>query len=238
MSDLLVETIPTLSFDKQYMNNSKIGRIISTKPIEIVEECSELTIPVHGEIINIVDIWKDRNVSLSAYNITQFDMAVMDAAYTIINSGYTIIAPEWILKVMSGNMNARATPKKINAIKDSVDKLRSIHIQIDCTQEVNSRKDLKGKISKFVYKSYLLPLGELEVTYPCRADSDPEQSNHNFLSGCIPMPLPHHNRYPPRTRHHTDFSQPHHIFVFHLQLLIISKSFHPLLNENFTLTIV
>lgn len=165
MSDLLVETIPTLSFDKQYMNNSKIGRIISTKPIEIVEECSELTIPVHGEIINIVDIWKDRNVSLSAYNITQFDMAVMDAAYTIINSGYTIIAPEWILKVMSGNMNARATPKKINAIKDSVDKLRSIHIQIDCTQEVNSRKDLKGKISKFVYKSYLLPLGELEVTY-------------------------------------------------------------------------
>ena len=134
MSDLLVETIPTLSFDKQYMNNSKIGRIISTKPIEIVEECSELTIPVHGEIINIVDIWKDRNVSLSAYNITQFDMAVMDAAYTIINSGYTIIAPEWILKVMSGNMNARATPKKINAIKDSVDKLRSIHIQIDCTQ--------------------------------------------------------------------------------------------------------
>ena len=56
MSDLLVETIPTLSFDKQYMNNSKIGRIISTKPIEIVEECSELTIPVHGEIINIVDI--------------------------------------------------------------------------------------------------------------------------------------------------------------------------------------
>ena len=56
MSDLLVETIPTLSFDKQYMNNSKIGRIISTKPIEIVEECSELTIPVHGEIINIVDM--------------------------------------------------------------------------------------------------------------------------------------------------------------------------------------
>ena len=48
MSDLLVETIPTLSFDKQYMNNSKIGRIISTKPIEIVEECSELTIPVHS----------------------------------------------------------------------------------------------------------------------------------------------------------------------------------------------
>ena len=29
-----------------------------------------------------------------------------------------------------------------------------------------------------------------------------------------------------------------HIFVFHLQLLIISKSFHLLLNENFTPTIV
>ena len=157
--------LPVLNFDRQYMNNTKISRILSTKPIPIEEVVSELKIPINDKIINLVDIWRDKNITLSTNNITQFDMAVMDAAYTIMCSGYMVITAEWIAKVLSGNPDQKMTPQKIGAIRRSIDKLRSVHIKIDCKDEINARRDTKGKIDKFVYESYLLPLDKIEARY-------------------------------------------------------------------------
>ena len=157
--------LPVLNFNRQYMNNTKISRILSTKPIPIEEVVSELKIPINDKIINLVDVWRDKNITLSVNNITQFDMAVMDAAYTIMSSGYMVITAEWIAKVLSGNPNQKITPQKIAAIRRSIDKLRSVHIKIDCKDEINSRRDTKGKIDKFVYESYLLPLDKIEARY-------------------------------------------------------------------------
>ena len=157
--------LPVLNFNRQYMNNTKISRILSTKPIPIEEVVSELKIPINDKIINLVDIWRDENITLSTNNITQFDMAVMDAAYTIMCSGYMVITAEWIARVLSGNPDQKITPQKIGAIRRSIDKLRSVHIKIDCKDEINSRKDTKGKIEKFIYESYLLPLDKIEARY-------------------------------------------------------------------------
>lgn len=159
------EKLPVLNFDKQYMNNTKIGRILSTKPIPIEDVVAELKIPINDKIINLVDIWKDKNITLSTNNITQFDIAVMDAAYTIMCAGYMVITAEWITKVLSGNPDHKITPQKIGAIRKSIDKLRSIHIKIDCKDEINARRDTKDKIDKFVYESYLLPLDKIEAIY-------------------------------------------------------------------------
>ena len=159
------EKLPVLNFDKQYMNNTKIGRILSTKPIPIEDVVAELKIPINDKIINLVDIWKDKNITLSTNNITQFDIAVMDAAYTIMCAGYMVITAEWIAKVLSGNPDHKITPQKIGAIRKSIDKLRSIHIKIACKDEINARRDTKDKIDKFVYESYLLPLDKIEAIY-------------------------------------------------------------------------
>ena len=157
--------LPVLNFDRQYMNNTKISRILSTKPIPVEEVVSELKIPINDKIINLVDIWRDKNITLSTNNITQFDMAVMDAAYTIMCSGYMVLTAEWIARVLSGNPDQKITPQKIGAIRRSIDKLRSVHIKIDCKDEINARRDTKGKIDKFVYESYLLPLDKIEARY-------------------------------------------------------------------------
>lgn len=159
------EKLPVLNFDRQYMNNTKISRILSTKPIPIEDVASELKIPINDKIINLVDIWRDENITLSTNNITQFDMAVMDAAYTIMCSGYMVITAEWIARVLSGNPNQKITPQKVGAIRRSIDKLRSVHIKIECKDEINARRDTKGKIDKFVYESYLLPLDKIEARY-------------------------------------------------------------------------
>lgn len=157
--------LPVLTFHRQYMNNTKISRILSTKPIPIEEVVSELKIPINDKIINLVDIWRDENITLSTNNITQFDMAIMDAAYTIMCSGYMVITAEWIARVLSGNPDQKITPQKIGAIRRSIDKLRSVHIKIDCKDEINARRDTRGKIEKFIYESYLLPLDKIEARY-------------------------------------------------------------------------
>lgn len=161
-----VKMLPVLNFNKQYMNNTKIGRSIMNKDFNLEEYMkNHITVEVSDNAINLVDIWKDENISLSTYNINLFDMAVMDAAYTIMVSGYEVITPEWIGKVLSGNTDQRITAQRKEKIQKSIDKLRSIHIRINCEKEIKTRKDTKNKIKKFVYESYLLPLGKAEIKY-------------------------------------------------------------------------
>lgn len=159
------EKLPVLNFNKQYMNNTKISRILSTKPILLDETYAQLRIEINDKIINLVDVWRDENITLSRDDITPFDLAVMDAAYTIMCSGKMILTAEWIAKVLSGNPKQKITKKKIEAIRQSIDKLRYIHIQIDCSNEFNYRKDTKNKISDFKYESYLLPLDKITAVY-------------------------------------------------------------------------
>ncbi|SHO53403.1 hypothetical protein [Anaerocolumna xylanovorans] len=159
-----IEKLPVLNFGKQYMNNSKISRIISTKDIPIGEQIKEIKILMQDSIINLVNIWADPCITLSQ-QVTQFDMAVMDAAYTIMCSGQMILTAEWIAKVLSGNTKQKVTQQKLVVIRKSIDKLRYIHIKIDCKDEMNTRRDTKDKIKKYVYESYLLPLDKIEAIY-------------------------------------------------------------------------
>ena len=156
--------LPVLNYGTQYMNISKIGRIISTKDILISEKIQKVKISVHGSIFNLVDLWSNTDVTLSQ-KVTPFDMAVMDAVYTIMCSGQMILTAEWIVKVLSGNKEQKVTPQKLKAIRESIDKLRCINIKIDCKDEMNTRQDTKRKVKEFIYESYLLPLDKVNATY-------------------------------------------------------------------------
>lgn len=159
------EKLPVLNFSRQYMNNTKISWVLSTKLISIAENHTRLNISINGTIINCVDVWRDENITLSSDNVTPYDMAVMDAAYTIICSGQTILTAEWIAKVLSGNPKQKVTQKKIEAIRQSIDKLRYIHIKIDCTEEFNARRDTKNRVKDCIYESYLLPIEKVTAIY-------------------------------------------------------------------------
>lgn len=50
------EKLPVLNFNKQYMNNTKISRILSTKPILLDETYAQLRIEINDKIINLVDV--------------------------------------------------------------------------------------------------------------------------------------------------------------------------------------
>ncbi len=159
------EKLPVLNFNRQYMNNTKLSRILATKQIDISDDSFDLKIK--ERVVNLVNIATDDNITLSNKNITQYDISVMDAAYTIMSQGYGYITPEWLIKVMSGNKNQKITSGKLNEVIKSIDKLKVIRIKVDCTSEYNAFRKQKGQdpVDYWGYESYLLPLGEIEARY-------------------------------------------------------------------------
>ena len=168
-TDLLMvtndEVLPTLNFNRQYMNNTKLSRILATRKINMTDESFDLKI--NERVVNLIDIWSDQNITLSNDNITQYDLAVMDAAYTIMCQGPMLITPEWILRVMSGNLKQKLSEQKIEEVQASIRKLQGVRIKVDCTAEYNAFQLQKGKepVDCWTYESYLLPLGKIEARY-------------------------------------------------------------------------
>lgn len=154
---------------KEYLNISKVARYISTNQGLISyaddedEEISlQLTTIPRKNIFVTVNLFADKNLSVSNHNITQYDSAVMDAVYTLYVSGTSAFTPEMIVRTMSGNMSQDVTPQKAGAVTRSLNKLTMIRIAIDCTDELIARKQLK-KGQTAVLKSYLMPLREIDV---------------------------------------------------------------------------
>lgn len=159
------ERLPVLNFSRQYMNNTKLSRVLTTKQIDITED--EFNLNITDKVVNLVNIWQDDHITLTNTNITPFDMAVMDATYTIMLQGPMLITPEWIVRVMSGNERVQITQKKINAVMESINKLQFVRIKVDCTEEYNAYQLQKGKkpVKFWGYESYLLPVGKVEARF-------------------------------------------------------------------------
>ncbi len=159
------DRLRTVGINRQYINNTKLCRILATKQIDINNDMFELRIT--EKIVNVVKIWRDDSISTKPEYITPFDIALMDATYTIMIHGPTVITPEWIVRVMSGNSRVQVTEKKINRVKDSIIKLQNVNIKIDCTAEYNAFQIKKGDkaVEYWGYESYLLPFDKVEARY-------------------------------------------------------------------------
>lgn len=63
-----------------------------------------------------VNLFADENLALSNPNITQYDMAVMDAVYTLLVNGAVAFTPEMVVRIMSGNFEQDVKPQKSGAV--------------------------------------------------------------------------------------------------------------------------
>ena len=59
-----------------------------------------------------VNLFADENLALSNPNITQYDMAVMDAVYTLLVNGAVAFTPEMVVRIMSGNFEQDVNHRK------------------------------------------------------------------------------------------------------------------------------
>ena len=146
---------------KEYLNNSKVANFISANSDLYSTEMKLNTIP-QKQVSVSVSLFADEKITFSNPNITQYDRAVMDAVYTLVQNGETTFTPETIVRIMSGNMQQDASPQKVEAVKTSIRKLSVIRIRIDCTDELKVRRKI-AKDQKAKLESYLLPVESIEV---------------------------------------------------------------------------
>lgn len=146
---------------KEYFNNSKVANYISTNTGIVDVASLQLTTIPKKNIFVAVDLTSDENFKLSNPNVTQYDLAVMDAAYTILKNGRDSFTPEMIVRIMAGNMDLNVTPQKKAAVTRSLNKLRHIDITIDCTEEFRARKLIGKDDKELILSSYLMPLEKI-----------------------------------------------------------------------------
>lgn len=146
---------------KEYLNNSKVANYISTQN-NLFSNTLQLTTMPRKNIFVTVDLSADENLALSSPNITQYDMAVMDAVYTLLVNGAIAFTPEMVVRIMSGNFEQDVKPQKSGAVTKSLRKLSLIRISIDCTSELRARKKIE-KDQSVKLTSYLMPLREVDI---------------------------------------------------------------------------
>ncbi len=175
----IILELPSPVVNKQYFNICKTANVMATTLHKEIEDTINdhicladvpFKIGIKKNIINTLNLYNEESIELSKNTVTQFDMAVMDAVYTIINCGFRfpfndefimVTTTEWIAKVIAGHEDYRPTKAMTKKIDDSIEKLRHIFIKIDCTQEFESRKDTKNEHS--IFDGYLLPIEVLKV---------------------------------------------------------------------------
>ena len=160
-----VERLPVLNINRQFLSNSKLSHILTTQNLDISGD--EFDIKISAKVVNTVKISYTSPIASLSARITPYDMAVMDAAYTIILHGIMLITPEWIINVMAGNERVQMTPKRITAVIDSIQKLQTVRIKIDCTSEYNVYHLQKGEkpLECLTYESFLLPVEKVKARY-------------------------------------------------------------------------
>lgn len=106
-----------------------------------------------------VSVGAEKNKVITAYGISEnlscFDMAVADAAYTLQANGFENISAGQVMRVMSGSMEQSLTAAKKAKIEGSIHKMMETMMLIDCRQEVLARGYLDNGFNPEIYGRFL-----------------------------------------------------------------------------------
>lgn len=142
------------------VNNSKTYRYLSLLGKNLVDIGQFNTESEYGKTRTITTM----RITGDSCNgcINPFDQLVLNAAYTIYLSGNCEFSLGNIVRLISANSNSDLTKKRIQAVSCSIDKLKSLSIEINMKEEAKARK-LNMTEAECILKSYLLPVEELTL---------------------------------------------------------------------------
>lgn len=129
------EIVPTTKKEPQvsYINNTKIANEIRTVKAK-TNTSNECIISSRDQDKKIVTTYKITN------QLSRFDCDVADAVYSIYKRGTSEISLRNILHELSGDTTQTLNQSYKNEIENSLTKLMSTDIEIDCTEEMRERK--------------------------------------------------------------------------------------------------
>ena len=141
-------TVFPVTIETQYVNNTELFRRLL--------KIRELTISPAGVRKHIsfeklpravtFELKAEKPMNLS---ISPFDLAMMDAIYTLMVAGTDVFTPAQIYQVMSGDPNQRVSAAMQDKISTHMDVLSGLSIQIDAGKQFSEYKRLKEKSAVF-----------------------------------------------------------------------------------------
>ena len=143
----------------QYFNNSKASRAMVREYTRDTQICVTL-----GDVITTVDISNTAALEiLDGYTITEQDRMVLDAIYSLYKSGLEVMTVDQIVKQYTGNDKANISKHTRDIIDSVIEKLSTIRVRIDCTDELNRHYTPKVAASA-IFSGYVLPCTTMTVT--------------------------------------------------------------------------
>ena len=111
----------SIKVKKECMNNCKVANMQTVNKGLAEKQMIRVSTLPSRKIVTLVNLCQDKNIQLSCNDISPYDMAVMDAFYTLYKSGYQTFSLQTVIRVMSGNMDQDITAQKIARLKESVE---------------------------------------------------------------------------------------------------------------------
>ena len=141
-------TVFPVTIETQYVNNTELFRRLL--------KIRELTISPAGirKHVSFQELPKAVTFELKAekpmnLSISPFDLAMMDAIYTLMVAGTDVVTPAQIYQTMSGDPDQRVSAAMQDKISTHMDVLSGLSIQIDAGKQFSEYKRLKEKSTVF-----------------------------------------------------------------------------------------
>jgi len=164
--------LTSIVLQKHLIPNNKLANSLTSLTTEIIQHAFNLKVGGKGENeikTRCILSYEGESVKLSSRQpFTEYDRTVADAVTSLYEYGDAshIITPATVYRAMvHATETETPSPQQIGAVTRSLDKMRFVRVQIDCTEELKKRKlsldgaqRTGGKID-----TYLLTLKALEV---------------------------------------------------------------------------
>ncbi len=165
----LGKELPFIDFDnKEHQIHNVMGEKVIKEKDGNKKLLSEISMSV---TLSAVSLSEDNGIKLSTRKLTPFDMAVLDAVYTIVKDapykldGMPVFTAQMVARALSNTPKSSGvyfTSTRIERIEHCLELLRHVDIKIDCTDEM-TRRGIEGETC--AYTGYLLPLEYVEKGY-------------------------------------------------------------------------
>lgn len=141
-----------------YFNNSKAANsMIKFDDLKQTFAISEFG-KSRSNVVSYID-FSSKDLQNLDSTISRFELAVMDAVYTLLINGRQSFTPEMVANIMTGKEvgKDKSTSTKFEEIVRAIERLSLIRINIDCT-DIAREKGCIDPRAKHILSGYLMPV--------------------------------------------------------------------------------
>lgn len=189
---LISYLVPVNSVDRINYKKPKEVKLLNNKVVNSMPEITKKLCEIQGTeaevdvgkkeigskkarpVFVIVEFSEDEGRVLSR-PINQFETNILSAVFTVFLSGNSTFSPKHICEILTGGGRIENSSNLLAEIEKSLDRLKSIYVRIDATEQA---KKQNYEIQKAVLEDYLLPLRKVKRTFKGKQQ---EETAYEFI---------------------------------------------------------